>query len=234
MKKLSGCLLLILLGAALGHAQVTSTPAAEPLAYKAGGIPIIIPPPTPDMVEVGDEKREIMEIFVPASNRLIAAFALTDEMPRFSQSGFVLSRYALVEVLRVGDYKDFAPGDFKAVVDTVKTQFGDIAETSRKDIEEDFNLRIKELHLDAGSMSIGKPIQLGPILSKPDAYGFAMILPYSMAGNTTTMAGGVALMRVKKRLLFVYLYAQYKDEETLKWLRATTTEWVDAIFSANP
>ena len=82
-------------------------------------------------------------------------------------------------------------------------------------------------------MSLGQPIQLGCIISKQDAYGFIAIAPLSTNGTTTNMAGSTTLVRVKKRLIFVYLYSEYKNEETLKWLRETTEVWVDAILNAN-
>jgi len=40
-------------------------------------------------------------------------------------------------------------------------------------------------------------------------------------------------MRVKERLIFVYLYAEYKDEESIVWLRRTTEAWCDEILKLN-
>ena len=77
------------------------------------------------------------------------------------------------------------------------------------------------------------PVQLGRLFSKRDAYGIGMIMPLSMGGINMKMGMGIALMRVKQRLLFVYLYAEYKNEDTVKWLRKTTDDWADAILKAN-
>ena len=235
MKKVIRCLLLALFLAASGNAQDTSKKTTEPQAFKAGGTPIVIPAPTGDMVEVGYDNREFMEIFVPTSNRLLAAFVLTNELPRLFSAGddLVMSKYATVQVPRRFEYMDCEESDFKEVTDGAKAELGDIINSSTKEAEEEFNRRMESLDLEEATVSLGQPIQLGCIFAKPDAYGFGMILPVSMGGKTTNIGAGVALVRAKKRLLFAYLYAEYKNEETVKWLRKTTEEWADAILEAN-
>ncbi len=236
MNKFIRCLLLALLAATWGYAQDTSLPTTEPRAYKVGGTPVVILSPAKDLVEVGDDKRPMMENFVPASNRLLAAFVLTDDLPRLAKdaTGLGMERYALVEVARRNEDADFEASDFNAVVDTLKTQFGDIVSSTRSDVEDEFNNRMKALHLDEATVSLGKPIQLGCTFSKPDGYGFGLIVPVTRGSATMNMAMGGAVMRARKRLLFVYLYAEYKNEETIKWLRVTSEAWVDAILGANP
>jgi len=70
-------------------------------------------------------------------------------------------------------------------------------------------------------------------LSKQDAYAFGMIIAASTGDKTIKTAVGGAMLRVKKRLLFVYLNAEYKNEDTVKWLRKTTEQWSDAVLQAN-
>jgi hypothetical protein len=72
---------------------------------------------------------------------------------------------------------------------------------------------MKALDLKEATVSMGAPIQLG--------------------GRTTKTGMGGALVRVKQRLLFVYFYTEYKNEETVTWLRKATEDWVDAILEAN-
>ncbi len=186
------------------------------------------------MAETGYDRRELMEVFVPNSNRLLAAFVLTKELPKLARGiGDVLSNYALVEVLRNGEYTDCEASDFKEVTDGFKAQFGDVLDSSKEEIQEEFNRRMKSMNLDKATVSIGKPIQLGRFFSKQDAYGAGMIVPVSMGSKTTKMGASIVLVRAKKRLLFVYLYAEYKTEETVKQLRETSEEWTDAILNAN-
>jgi len=231
MNKILSCLL-ILVFVATGNAQETTkeTPAVK--SFKAGGIPIVIPAPTRDMVEVGYDNREIMEILVPSTNRLLAAFVPTDDLPRLTKGDakLVMSKYGMAQVPRRGEHMDCRTSDFKIVTDKMKKQFGNIIGSATKEAEEEFNRRMKSLDLDEATMSLGKPTQIGCLFSKQDAYGFGMIMPVSIGGDTITMGMGAALLRINKRLIFVYLYAEYESEETVKWLRKMTEEWADAIL----
>jgi hypothetical protein len=235
MKKLIRCSLLVLLVGGFCNTQDTSARTAEPQAFNAGGTSIVIPAPTKDMVELGDEKREVMEVFVPPNNRLLAEFVPANDLPRFAASGGhpVMTRYGAVEVSRRGENTDMEASNFNTVVGKLKARMGDLLSSSTENFEEDFHNRLKSQHFEDATVSLGQPIQLGCILSKQDAYGFAAIVPLSTNGKTTNMGGTTTLVRVKKRLVFIYLYSEYKNEETLKWLRETSVEWVDAILSAN-
>jgi hypothetical protein len=216
-------------------AEEPALKTAQVPTVKAGGTPIAIPPPTTEMSEVGYDNREFMEVFVAPNNRLIAAFVLTNDLPKLTSGSdnLMMSRYAMVQVPRRGEYMDCGASDFKEVTDGAKEEFGNIMSSSMAEAEEEFNRRMKSLDLEEATVSLGKPIQLGCLFSKQDAYGFGMIMPLSMGGENMKMGMGGALMRVKQRLLFVYLYSEYKDEDTVKWLRKTTEAWADAILKAN-
>jgi hypothetical protein len=235
MKKMMIAFLLFLEIAAVSTAQDSGTRSIQVESFKAGGTPIAIPPPTIKMSEVGFDNREFIEVIVPPNNRLIAAFVLTKDLPKFTKESddLIMSKYATVQVPRRGEYMDCKSSDFQEVTNGVKKQFGDDMSSSIKEAEDEFNRRMKALDLDEAIMSLGKPIQLGCLFSKEDAYGFGMLMPLSMGGKNMKMGMGAALMRVKSRLLFVYLYAEYKDKETVKWLRKTTEDWSDAIMKAN-
>ena len=212
-----------------------ATNATDVASYRAGGRLLAIPTPTRNLVEIGSDHHALMEVFVPPENRLVAAFVLDTDLPRLRKGGNVpvMSAYAMAQVPRRGEFLDCGVSEFAKVVGGAKEQFGTVVASSFKEAEEEFNRRMKSLNLDKVTISLGKPIQLGCIFSKQDAYGFGMIMPVSMGGSTATMGGGCALIRAKKRLLFVYLYTEYKNEETVRWLRKATEEWTDAILKAN-
>jgi hypothetical protein len=234
MKKLFILFVLILVAVPhMIHAEMNKPKQSE--SFKAGGVPISIPPPTTQFVEAGIDNRKLMEVFVAPNNRLLCAFVLANDLPRLSKGGddFVISKYAMAQVPRRGENMDCEASDFKKVTDGAKATFGDVVTSSVKEAEEEFNRRMKSLNLDEAKVSIGQPTLLGCLFSKPDMYGFGMITAVSMGGHTTKLGGGAALIRVKKRLLFLYLYAEYKNEDTIKWLRKTTEEWSDAVLKSN-
>ena len=44
---------------------------------------------------------------------------------------------------------------------------------------------------------------------------------------------GIAVLRVKERLIFAYLYRKYESAETVTLLRGQLERWADAILLAN-
>jgi len=122
--------------------------------------------------------------------------------------------------------------DFKKVVDGTKEAFSD-ATSITKESEEEFNRRMKSLDLTNMQVKLGQPTQLGVFFSKQDILGLGMIMGYEMGGSTIKMGATIILMRVKKRLLFIYLYAEYINDETIKWLRNEGEKWSDEILKAN-
>lgn len=235
MKFMLRCFLLVVL-AATGNANAqtaTDTPPA-PNSYKIGGMPIVIPPPTTDLVEAGDQIRSFMEVAVPINNRLIAAFLLSSDLSRITNGGdnSSLSKYALVEVPRGGEYTDIEDSDFKQLADSTLQQLGNTINSSFADSEDEFNRRLKDLNVNA-TVSLGKPVQIGRLFSKQDTFGFGMISQVTTNGTSVNMTVAAAVVRVKKRLVFAYFYAVYKDDDTVKWLRKASEDWADAILKAN-
>jgi len=238
MKKIKvsmmSCLVLISI-AIISNAQETVTKPAPAQSYKAGGIAVAIPSPATNMTDVGFGNRKFMEVFVPPDNRLIAGFLLTNDLPKLGKTsdGSILSKYAIVEVARHMEYMDCSSSDFGKLTAAMKKQFGDVVNSTTKKVEEEFNRRMKSLDLNKLTVKLEKPVQLGCLFSKQDAYGFGMIMFVSSGGTATKMGVGSALVRVKQRVLFLYLYAEYKNEDTVKWLRRATEDWADAVLKAN-
>ena len=47
------------------------------------------------------------------------------------------------------------------------------------------------------------------------------------------MAGGMNILMVRGKLLYLYLYSAYDSEADLEWVRAASVEWVDRIIKTN-
>jgi hypothetical protein len=237
MKLKLTCIFLLVCAGTCSAQTATNTTAPTPTpppTYKAGGTPIVIPTPTTDLVEVGDEGRGVMEVAVPDSNRLIAAFLLTQDLPRLTKGSDnpVLTKYALVEVPRAGEYSDMEVSDFKEMTDSASQELGAAMNSSFSETEDEFNRRLKDLNVNA-TVSLGKPVQLGALFAKTDAFGFGLITQVTVGSTSTDMAMAAAIIRVKKRVLFAYLYAEYKNDDTVKFLRKASEDWADAILKAN-
>ncbi len=207
--------------------------AADIPSFRAGGVPIAIPPPASDMVEVGVDNHSIMEVFVPDSNRLLAAYVLSEDLPGLRNSKKSLSRYALVEVPRRGEFTDFKASDFKDMADGASKEFGAVLNSSIKEMEEELNRKIKALNIEDANFKLDQPVLLGSFFSKQDAYSCGMMMSVSTNGVTTKMIAGILMLRLKDRLVFAYLYSCYKDQESVMWVRKASEDWADAILKAN-
>lgn len=220
---------------AQSHAQ---TKTNQSPSFKVGGVDITIPQPTGELVEMGDY-RKMAEVFVPDSNRLIAAFLLPDDLKAYQGGNRVgLRRYALVEVQRSSEFSDFSAADFQNAAASVDKQFvsapdSAAMESMTKEAEENLNRNLKALNQNEASVALNKPTILGRFFSKPDAYCFGMVMPVSGNGSTVKLIVGIMIMRVKNRAFFVYLYSEYKGDETVQWVRNMTESWAQAMLTEN-
>lgn len=203
--------------------------------YRAGLKSIAIPAPQSDLVELGPDYRVLLEPLAPDTNRLIAAFTLADDAAALRGSGTKgMQKYALVEVSRRAEFATITPELFKQVEDAMASQFGADLTASLKDQQDELNHRLKAISGGgAATLSIEKPIQLGVLFSKPNACSFGMVMSVAAKGDTQKMIAGITLMRAQDRLVYAYLYAQYKDESSADWIRKSSEQWADAILAAN-
>ena len=193
--------------AAITTAQTNSTRNSPAQSFKAGGVSVKIPVPDTSFVEVGDANRESMGALVPENNRLLSAYVLTTDFPYLFKDGNsnTMTRYAMVEVPRQGEYVDCELSDFKQVVDGAKEAMSDVSSSWVKESEEEFNRRMKSLDLSNMQVKMGQPKQLGCFFSKTDMIGLGMMMGFEMDGKYTKMSATVMLIRVKKRLIYFYV-----------------------------
>ena len=201
--------------------------------FKAGGRVISIPQPSKDLLEVGYDVREQLEVFVIAQNRLLSAYMLASEKPRFSQGeeNFILSQSAAIQVFRQGEYQDFGKAEFDDLVEYEETTEGSEMATIAEETEEEMNRRMDALNLN--KVKINTPVDLGALFSKPNAYSFGMIVKYADAGKSWTTVISTTYIRVRDRLLFAYVTAKYDGTETVKMVTEISENWADAILEAN-
>ncbi len=214
----------------------TTAKTAETPMYRAGAASVHIPAPTNDLVEMGSDYRVLMDSFVPASNRLVAAFVLPETLAGLKMgTKREPGKYALVEVARRVEFVDLDEDGFKTVVDASNKQMGgDDVDKIAKNTVEEIDRKIAASGMGSGKVALDKVVQLGSFFSKHDAYGFGMMMPMSQDGKTVNMVCGAAILRANRRLLLGYVYAEYKDEDTVKQVIKATEEWADAILKANP
>lgn len=198
------------------------TNSAPDQLFSIGGTPIAVPLPASEMTEVGNDNRGLMvEVLNDPKTRLVAAFVLTNDLPKLREARHDLLRYATVIVPRGNEFRDIDVNDFRELKQMAGQTIGKVVDTTEQASASD------------SEPSLSKPMQLGCFFSKEDAYGFGMAVSVVKGDTNRRMAIGGAMLRVKQRFFFAYLYSEYKDEETVKWIRRATETWADAILRAN-
>lgn len=211
----------------------------QPSNFKSvfvGGVQIIIPPPTSEMTGVNHDNQEKLEVFVAPDSKLIASFVPIDELPKIASGpDFInaLSAKGSVQVPRQGEFKDFGEKDFINLISGVQKKSSPRINSYTKIAEDGINRRLKTINLDAPHVGLGNSIELGTFFSIPNAYGLGFITPFSYNGKNIWVGKGAVLMRVKNRLLFLYLTTEYKNIGTVAWLHSTSEEWARSILKVN-
>jgi hypothetical protein len=195
------------------------------------------------MVEAGPEKRHFMDQFVPPSNRLIAGFLAADDLPNIHPTDIKAPpRIAMVAVSREFESRSISQGDFKLIIDSVSKQFDTTVSAYAKENEENFNRKVQSLGLDNPKITFTQPVSLGCIFSTPDSAGFGTILQVQAsasgaskpeAESTITKALSVLYVRARNRVLFAYIFADYRNKDTILWLRKASEDWANEILDSN-
>lgn len=214
--------------------EVASSGTSAVTNFAAGDKQIAIPTPMTGMVEAGSEKRGVFDIAVPSGNWLLAAYVPMEVLPNLKiGSGINIEKYALVEIYRQSESIELSESDFTAVIDGAAKQLGTSLDAARKEAEDEFSRKAQNVAPNLSKVDLGEPYSLGVLFSKPETFGYGMIMPVTVNGNTTKMIASIIIMRIKGKLIFVYLYADYKNEETITWMHQITEKWSDAIQDAN-
>ncbi|MFZ2632925.1 MAG: hypothetical protein WAX48_15190 [Desulfosalsimonadaceae bacterium] len=228
-----------LLGFALVVEIACTASGQSPVIHSVtvGGTSVVIPSPAYDLVEAGDSNRQGLEMYVGEANRLLCAFLLTNDIPRFANHpNLRLSKYALAFVGRRSEYMDCGPLDFQNQVDAYKQSFKQSLQDDAsiaammKDVDKSLDPISKMLDT---KVLLDKPVPLGVYFSKEDAFGYGMATQVTRNEQSWKMAGGFALLRVRQRQIVISLYTTYEGEQTLKWLRVATERWADEIIKTN-
>jgi hypothetical protein len=209
------------------------------IQVKVGDTSIKLPSPGDEFVEVGYDNCDFLSyLSVPAENRLVCAYVMTNDFSRFSKRDrkLLLTRYIMVQVSRQDENRDCSDACFNDMVSGAKKIFGGNSDTAIssyfKEEENEINRRLKSLNVD-GSVTVGQPVKLGSFFSMKDAYAFGMIAPLSFANKTLKMGGCAILLHVKSRTLFIYVYSEYKGQQTVHFLGNLGEKWMKQIIAAN-
>ncbi len=197
---------------------------------RAGGLDLTFPAPE-NFEDVGEKFRTMLfELLVPSANRLVAAFAPGTEIAKLNagRASGGLDTYAMVEAPRQAEYADCTPEAFQQML---KGLGAPVVELVREQAMEEFSARLKSL--GEKSPDVGVPENVGPIFKKTDVYGSATLMKYSQGERSLTMVAASALIRVRQRVLYAYIFRRYESSETVVSTGKSLEVWADSILAKN-
>jgi hypothetical protein len=210
------------------------TASGADIQVKAGGVVLTMPGPAPDFTEVGDKLRTtFFELLAPSTNRLLSAYVPAQTLGELNQGKALggLEMYSMVEVPRKAEYSDLTPQAFDQLAKAMNPGLAQLDTKKAGEFQDEIDVRLKAL--GGKPIKLGEPEVLGSIFQKTDSSGFAMLMGYKQDDRTVTMAMGMAVLRVKQRLIFAYLFRRYESPDTVSWIRENLEAWTDAILSKN-
>ena len=221
-----------------GGAILAGTPQAEQAAFEVGGKKIVLPPPAPDLVEVGAAYRPTIAPFVGTGNRLVAGFLPREMIPNL-RPGYAPAmpvRYAVVMVPEGMEFNRVGAEDFKELVRQVEQQ-------GKRFLDDvDLDEAVKDVlgrSREAGTVGgverirLGGLQYLGILVKRPRALSLGFTLRADNGMMSLWAIGSMTMVLVKERFVGLVLYHRYTGKKSVEWLRTTTERWVDAVLAAN-
>lgn len=199
-----------------------------------GAIPLVIPVPAEGFVDAGADHLKTMDVMVVGVNRLLCAFLTPDDYARMldPKQETVMDRYMLVEVQKTSEDTEFTDEGLEGVRNTLRTQFSEILDKTTKPTQDEVNEKFKKLN--SPQVKLDKPIPLGLFYSGPNAEAYGVVMDVNYAGGTSRrIAMSAMFLKIRSRLVFVYIYSVYKEPATIDWLKQMSEQWAKSILAAN-
>jgi len=199
-----------------------------------GRVTLILPGPTSEFAEVGEALRKtLFTQIVPPTNRLLSAYVPAHSFLENGGRGpRELEVYAMVQVPREAEDADCTPQDFQQVLRSIGPFVGTLDAHDTEELVNQASIRLQSLGLQSIGAA-GRPELLGAMFRKPNASGFAMLMAFKRGDHRVIMAGGLAPLRIKQRLIIASIFRRYESSDTMISLRRDLEAWSDAVLARN-
>jgi hypothetical protein len=228
---------------ALACATAGAQAPAPSISISVGGTPIALPIPRgfaevpaslPELVRLGEQ-------ITPPGNRLLAHLVAPEDMKVLARQGSArFDRYFLVQTSRQVEGRAISQQEFAEVRALMKTQQAELfrklgpktAEFSR-DIE-------KNLSRESGralKLNLGDIVPLGVYADAASFITFgAMVRVRVQEGaevDERTVVNVSSIILARSKLLFLYIYARFRDGRDVEWARKTALSWTSEVLARN-
>ncbi len=175
----------------------------------------------------------------PETNRLLDYYLSPQDLYRVKHgANAFLRRYMVVQTHRRFVHQDISRDQFRHVVDASRRRHQELVFQLTRRKAESLQTTLAQLRRRLGAtFRIGRPVPLG-VLSHSDRHlTMGYVFNYSsnlVAGMQRQLRiGTVSIVRVKNKLLFLYVYGGYESGRDLDWVKRTSRRWVSSILAYN-
>lgn len=194
-----------------------------------GAVAIALPNPPGDLVPVDDNAKSLnFDWMVRPNARLLAAYMEPKQFASINVVHGRMSPNAMVQSLKGAEHMDLDPDDFVTIASSASEGL------DKRDVQEmQAKMERRQKEKDGNSVIVDKPQMLGTIFRKTDEFGMIQLIQFKDDGQTLTTIMGTALLRIKQRLVCLYVYRTYQSKDSLEWVKRNLEAWSDAIIAHN-
>jgi hypothetical protein len=235
-------LLSLLLLAASTAGAAAQTPAGN--SFRLGDREVSIPPPG-GFVEAASRSEAVRKFFTATESPALDLLAVhlpsdvMEQVARGEPRNFEF--YTKVSVSKAFREKDSSREDLASIVSALRANASKLLDFNRPEMRKQFRHQDKgltDLLKKDTKLDLSQPINLGEIDSAPDSYGMLLLMKVKFQSgsyqNEVLLVGGVSMVRVRSRLVWIYTYRKFDSEKDADVLRAFTKQWLAEILRANP
>lgn len=178
--------------------------------------------------------------FLESATPPISRFLYLEAPPALSEKAnadevIELDDYNVIQSFREAESMDFDQATFLASRDVMADGFRQtLKSTSWNEIQETLNARIAaEQGVQAG-IKIGTPTMVGEVEITDCHLRFTMMLDVAVADKTYPMICRGTVRSLRNRLLYLFSYKHYQDQNSLMALERMHAAFVSRLIIANP
>jgi hypothetical protein len=183
----------------------------------------------------------LAETITPPSNRLLAMLMTEEDVENLrNKQEPQMQSYVLIQTLKAWEGLTISEKMFAEGKSQLKAQQDTILQQSEKDVSKLINNAVEKMSEDTGrnlDVKLGEQKMLGFFFESDDALGFNTLSHIQSSNDQGTYNDVIALssmlLRVKGKIMYVYVYKKYTDQKDIDWINKTAQEIVQNIINNN-
>jgi hypothetical protein len=206
----------------------TFSQANSILKIDVGGQSTLISAPN-NFIEVSAEKRKLVNNLLKENEKLLVLFLPADISPKLGVEPIKITKAIYVAVMNKfekikcleNDFIDFKGGFMSSYSDNLLA----ITKTESQ--------LYSKLKNTLGNVENDEEIELGTIMDIKDAFATMILRQSNTNGGLEKTLASCLFIRLKNRILLIFISDSYKNEESLIWIYNTTQIWSKYLLDLN-